>query len=49
MDRSSILRTSTKDLKQVDTVIYLLFYCLFVLRRIDAYAGRERKENAEHL
>ncbi len=46
MDRSSILRASTISNRQVDTYIYLPFYFLSVPRRIELYAGRERKENA---
>ena len=46
MDRSSILRASTNSYKQVGKRTYLLFYYLQIPRRIELYAGRERKENA---
>lgn len=46
MDRSSILRASTKSYKQVEKYFYLLFYYLLIPRRIELYAGRGRKENA---
>ena len=46
MDRSSILRASTNSYRQVEKCLYLLFYYLQIPRRIELYAGRERKENA---
>lgn len=46
MDRSSILRASTNSYRQVEKCLYLPFYYLQIPRRIELYAGRERKEKA---